>query len=597
MNETSDNRFKQTFIGKVINKIKSYAFFEKILLIISIFTVVSIFVFTFTESNLRANSDYAIANTLAEEIVRSGEYFPSDWVCGQDLWVFFNHTIIAVLTLFMDDYLLMHSIAGAVFLILAILTYIYFCRRLMKSNAFLILIPLLFCGASEEYARVVLGQCAYLPESIYLFLIITLYVESVDENFQISSKPKFIILVSLIAFCGLSGVRSIQAYSLPLLGSVVLYYFIKHYTDSPEIFFQKSVPMVKKFICISMAIVVGYIGFKILIRQVHFSEGITGVNIIPGGPGETLPKFITLFVALFGASSAPLLSPAGILSIVKIIAGILLMIVFPVLQFRKFKQESYQMQIFMLYAILHIIEILIVVLFCDMLSDSSRYLFTTQFLLYAMSAHYIYKYLLSRKMGITQHFTVFAMALFLIPTSFPKLVSFIGYNEKLSEKQVITDHLKEKGLSFGYATFWNAYINTFYSSGEVEINGISIDDKVHPYYWLTSMQRYTQEAHQGSTFLLLTEEENDLFTQCRSYSQFGEPIEYEWYKGYYIYIYDYNISLSDFGGKDFNDVELLDRMICDDAASTDSEILLDLDSEYLISGQYINIKPSGSNKF
>ena len=38
------------------------------------------------------NSDAAIANVLAEEIVLSGSFFPSHWwYVNNDLWIFFKH--------------------------------------------------------------------------------------------------------------------------------------------------------------------------------------------------------------------------------------------------------------------------------------------------------------------------------------------------------------------------------------------------------------------------------------------------------------------------------------------------------------------------
>ena len=67
--------------------------------------------------------------------------------------------------------------------------------------------------------------------------------------------------------------------------------------------------------------------------------------------------------------------------------------------------------------------------------------------------------------------------------------------------------LQERGLTHGYATFWNANIVTELSNGEIEVTTVELTQGqdgqtvLKPYRWLETEESF--RPVQGSTFVLL----------------------------------------------------------------------------------------------
>ena len=173
--------------------------------------------------------------------------------------------------------------------------------------------------------------------------------------------------------------------------------------------------------------------------------------------------------------------------------------------------------------------------------------------------------------------TVLALCVYVIPSAYPKLTSFVGYKDAIADQRSLTDFLYDNGLSYGYATYWNAANNTCLSNGRVEINNINIYDRVAPYYWLNSADRYS--ANQGRSFLMLTEDENQSFISSYSYSEFGEPEEILNFNDFTIYVYSYNIADNNFEG-----INTLDKNVNDLCSeySTDAVYLFDSETAQFV---------------
>ena len=108
----------------------------------------------------------------------------------------------------------------------------------------------------------------------------------------------------------------------------------------------------------------------------------------------------------------------------------------------------------------------------------------------------------------------------------------------------IKSKLEENGLTYGFATYWHAGRYTVLSDGDVEINGIILggDGSMVDYFWLNDMERYTEEAHSGESFLMLTREENGTFYGSPTHAALGEPVRVLEHGDYIIYVYGYNLS-------------------------------------------------------
>lgn len=170
------------------------------------------------------------------------------------------------------------------------------------------------------------------------------------------------------------------------------------------------------------------------------------------------------------------------------------------------------------------------------------------FLMYYLSAHYIVKYLLTKETTVKNLLAMGCSALFVLPLSIPKAVSFIGAKEAYADTCTVVRYLEEQGLEYGYATTWNSAVNTVRSDMRVRISKAGVDP-VSAIRRNNSQTSYYEETYQGTSFLLLEgKKERDAFLNCESSELFGEPREVLTCDGYYIYVYDYNIANNDFGG-------------------------------------------------
>ncbi len=525
---------------------KKCSVYGKLFLFLSVFTLLSVTVFTFTSGNWYFDSDVATANLLAEAILREGTLFPEGWTYGQDIWTFFLHLPIALFSLFSDDSVAMRSWAAMIFIAMAALSCIYFSRKTLRSHAWAVAIPLLFCGISYEYSYMVFGQCAYLPQIIFMFLTLGLFSEAFDERYAVSSKSKLIMLLLLLAFMCTSGVRNVQSVVIPLLGAIVLVYFIDNHGEGLKELKTSLFRMIGGCVILGAAACVGVGIFAWLAVTTNYNAGVIGnlhltdVKLVAQKLGEFLSYFLNVFNVISGAS---LFSVDGILGLIGIVCFAFIGILFPVLQFRKFKEESFGVRLFLMFSAVHIVEIFVLAVFTT-LYTVPRYVLTAQMLLFFISAHYIYKYVLPCVKPIRTLAVVLLVIAFTFPQSALHVIDAKAHGEMMDKQTEICDFLSENGLTYGFATYWHAGRYTVLSDGAVEISGIILggDGSMRNYFWLNDMERYTEETHRGESFLMLTREENQLFFGSPTYGALGEPLRVLEHGDYVIYVYGYNLS-------------------------------------------------------
>lgn len=520
--------------------------YKKFFLFLSAFTLFAVTVFTFTSGNWYFDSDVATANLLAEAMLREGTLFPEGWTYGQDIWTFFLHLPIALFSILSDNGVAMRSWAAMIFIVMAALSCVYFSRKALRSHAWAVAIPFLFCGISYEYSYMVFGQCAYLPQIIFMFLSVGLFCDAVDENYAVRSKVKLGLLALLLAFMCTSGMRNAQSVVVPLLGAIVLVYFIDNHGKSLSELRPSLPKALISCVILGISACVGFAVFLWLSKNTHYNAGVVGnlhltdVKLVWEKLGDFLSYFLNVFNVISGAE---LFSVKGIMALLGLVSFVLIGIVFPVLQFRRYSEESFGVRIFLMFSAVHILEIFILAVFTT-LYTVPRYVLSAQMLLFFISAHYIFKYVLPHIKPIRTLAVVLTVFAFTFPQAAIHVINAKDHREMMDKQTGICDFLEENGLSYGFATYWNAGRYTVLSDGAVEINGIILggDGSMISYFWLNDMERYTEEAHSGESFLLFTEEENELFFGSPTYNALGEPLRTLKYENFIIYVYGYNLS-------------------------------------------------------
>ncbi|MBV5278220.1 MAG: hypothetical protein J0647_04170, partial [Campylobacteraceae bacterium] len=191
MLKTKKENFKSRFI-------KNIPFVGAILLLSFVLYEVSFYIF----KTYRAffNSDAAIANVLAEEIVLSGSFFPSHWwYVNNDLWIFFKHVLVIPWVLAEKNGYFAH--AFTVFLVTVFMViFIYnFLRSLALSRTSALMGGAVVCiGFSPMYLRELYGEAAYTW--YFIFMIAFLYIFRKLSPHVIRRMTKF---KAFILFLGL----------------------------------------------------------------------------------------------------------------------------------------------------------------------------------------------------------------------------------------------------------------------------------------------------------------------------------------------------------------------------------------------------------
>ena len=101
------------------------------------------------------NSDAAIANILAEEIVRAGEFFPKTWwYVNSDLWVFYKHLLLIPWVMAGENGFLAHGVSVALVIGITMTVLALLLRALgFSKNAALMGCVILSLGYSPMYLR------------------------------------------------------------------------------------------------------------------------------------------------------------------------------------------------------------------------------------------------------------------------------------------------------------------------------------------------------------------------------------------------------------------------------------------------------------
>lgn len=88
-------------------------------------------------------------------------------------------------------------------------------------------------------------------------------------------------------------------------------------------------------------------------------------------------------------------------------------------------------------------------------------------------------------------------------------VATMPYNYKRDEGyQGLAAYLQEQGLTYGYATFWNAGVITVLSDSEVQVRNVELQNgTIQPYTYQSQKQWFTDQGASERYFLLLTSQE------------------------------------------------------------------------------------------
>ncbi len=515
------------------------------------------------------HSDSAAKCMLAEEIYRTGQFFPREWVyANNDLFVIFGHLfIVPLLPWFRNGYNL-HAISGIVSAAIICVSFFWLARAL-KMRTVSTLIGLIFfsSGISAYFSENIYGQVSYGAIVYILFSLIAAIISIGNAVEQSRYKSAFfhsVILCLIVFFVFLSNpLRAIATYFAPLCAGLIFVWIL---ADS-EVLLIPKYPVVFRFglpLLVLMFAAFGVLYYRHIISHqfVLASSERKGLFV---DFNKIASQFIMALQSLLYLSDSlpspkvPAMSLHGmnvflrfVLLHFSLLSVLILMMSsfsnrhFPFrVSWRTVYISAFTFSLFFFTAYLFVFT---------SVPEVTETIMTSRYFVPSLMLCFVCMLLVLD--SIRRPAVFIALSLIISPVMLSGYANYVGpfHNaEKMvlpSDKRFLTEFLKNEGLIYGYATYWNSNVISVLSGGTVKVRAVLLGSGLpQPYLHLSSLAWYRPEVYAGESFLLLTDAELNGLNTNALYAQTGTPIKVLKFDGYSVLVFDSNISSKLFAPK------------------------------------------------
>ena len=509
-----------------------------------------------------------------------------------DVWVYNIGTYVFPFSLILGDQSLARMLGTAFCMLVGGMSVIYTCRKGWKNNAWMITVPilLLFMNGQPDMQYM---QAAYAPNiAIMPFMLLMLFNVCRQEK---EKKYYIIYVITSLVFC-MAGIRQFAEHVIPAWMAAMLLIWEGIRTEEKPELKNNIREAFRRSLWIAVPAVLGIAAYAAII----FTHNITGMPkgngmLLPGSFREIIDILLTVISGIYSTmgykGGTPLLSPAGIASIVSLVMCTIVIFIVPVLQALKLKEEEGFTKFFFYFTLVHNAIMLIMSVFLGFYT-TSYYMITSIYACMILSGRYIYVYWIEQK-GIARYAWIMLFGLAVILQGAGLVSGCRGWKEKLAEAEALPQELAAMGLTKGYADYWDAYKNEVYSDFKTTYCAVEISDaNVRPYYFLNDASIY--EPSEGKSFFLLGEK--DFGRMEMILQKFGETEQLLDRGKYKVLIYDHDIATDmkkvlDDGVIDHS--ELMPVVIYDELKYTEESVVVrsgqQINSEFvpMSAGRYI----------
>ncbi|MDO5456581.1 MAG: hypothetical protein Q4F25_06680, partial [Eubacteriales bacterium] len=472
------------------------------------------------------HSDSAFYVQLALEQLRSGKLFPPGMYYSTVLFVRSPNLILLPLLSVMEDWMLAREVM-VIIMWAGMLFAVFYCftpgrdRRFSAAliAALLLMNPYMTEDVANETTDMLFFQGAYV--TIFFDVILTLgiinrilYLKKEDKAIR---KAELWIALAVVVFLPLLGsVRMDMILTLPLAAALLAYYFIENGESVARTLRTKR--CIGTVILIAAVVCAGYLSYRFLaVRYWNESKGEFLKMGKYSDVWSALQNLVNNLTIIFGnVNSAVFLSFPGLTKFINYFYELVLMIIVPVVAVFKYRKfESRFTRFLVVYT--WISNLLVAGVFVACHQWAPRYLLTIYLddilLLSAMASEYMKK---------RERLTALTLGLVIVMYCACCHVYFWGhYKDRIgvNPNEELISFLEEHDLHYGYASFWNASVNTVLSNGEVQVvplwdydaeNGVRKPYNPQSHRsWLGNEQWYDVGSHPGRCFMLLENKTRD----------------------------------------------------------------------------------------
>ena len=475
-------------------------------------------VFAFTKAFFHSDSAFYVQ--LALEQIKSGKLFPPGMCYSTVLFVRSPNLILIPLLKVISDWMLAREIMVIIMWIAMILA-IFYCfmpgrdRRFSAAviAALLVMNPYMTQDVANETTDMLFFQGAYL--TIFFDIILTLGIINrilwLKKEDSVLRKAELMIALAVVVFLPLLGsIRMDMILTLPLVAALLVFYFIENGESVSKVLRTKRCVMT--VVLVLVVVCAGYVCYRGL--AVRYWNESKGEFLTMGKYSDfwsALQNFFNNLTIIFGnVNSAVFMSFPGLTKFLNYFYELILMFILPVVAVFKYKDfESRFTRFLVVYT--WISNLIVAGVFIACHQWAPRYLLSIYLDDILLTAAMFSEYMKKR-----ERLTAMTLGLIVVMYCAVCHVFFWGhYRDKIGTdpNAELISFLEENDLSYGFASFWNASVNTVLSNGEVQVLPLwdheVKDGSREPYdpqshrNWLNNEQWYDVKSHPGRCFVLL----------------------------------------------------------------------------------------------
>ncbi len=497
------------------------------------------------------NSDAAIANILAEEIVLAGSFFPDHWwYVNNDLWVFYKQALVIPWVLLGKNGYFAHAFTVFIVSIFMVVFIYNFFRALMLSRAAALMGGAVVCiGYSPMYLRELYGEAAYTWYFIFMIAFLYMFRKLSPHVIRKSTKVKafFLFLTLLYLLVLANPIRFLVYYVAPFFGALACMVYLSR--DSVKTFYEAvmkllSIKKVVIFICAVCIIVLAVVAHYSLLESLHFSGGANNATLMPleALPVHVAHAFLGLmnFIGAEWNNGVVISSFEGVISLIKFFLYPMVLL-FPVLHVKKyFYQMSSSERLTVLFSYVGFFIIMLLYATTSLHEHAwaarNNIRYVSPFLMMILLCNVI----------MWRFYPVFTKLLLALCLSISLGLSWNYVSPKewrsiVDERIALVEELKNHDLRFGYAPYWDSHVYTVFSDGVVDIRPIKFTDEgLSAETWLSSDGWYQKDASPGKVFFLANGDDVDDFYNGMKKMNMPDPIEQFTFGRYTIIVFEKN---------------------------------------------------------
>lgn len=510
----------------------------KLLCAISVITAVYS-ILTYGQSIM--DSDTAMVSLLNKCRLDQGKLFPESWYYANgdvaQLYGVNTYTTTLPFMLLLKNQSLARMLGSAVFLIVVIFGLYYFSKKVFENSSWTLMTAFV-CVFVIGQMHITLFQGAYIGYVFTMCVISALVYEGLVRKKKLPWV--FYFILSTLGFTG--SLRFFAENAIPLLCAVIFLLFFNRGEKERISWKDRKKELVTAGVLFLSSLLIGQGIYRWLAGFCNANNSSNNAMMFVESLEKCYPNLITYITNLYACfgygGSVSLASFRGLLNLLSLGVCTVVCFVIPVLQAKRFKEESAGVQFFFVFGIIHNTVLMIVNVFTVLIDYPPRYVLSSVFVWVIISCRYAYVYWFKGKNATGRIWTAIMTVAVIMQCVYMVSLSN-GWQTNLAAKKSLNQMITEHGLTKGYATYWNAYNNEIYSDFNISYGGIEITDRGFlKYLWLVDSDVFLPTAE--TSFLMLSEGENQGAME-RIVNQFGPPAgEMEW-NGYHIYLFDYDI--------------------------------------------------------